>query len=71
MRILKVKDRSIDYNGNGTKNLRYVMAQRFKKNGYTHVQLLGIVYPVLIISGIVWIDDRDQQKKHYAQHISK
>jgi len=55
MKALKVKKHSLDYNGNGTVNLRYVMAQRFKKNGYTHVQLKNKIYPAHVRSGIVWV----------------
>lgn len=54
MKALKVKKHSIDY-GLGSGVLRYVMAQQFKKNGYTHVQLKNKVYSAHVMSGIVWV----------------
>jgi hypothetical protein len=56
MKALKVKKHSLDYDANGTVNLRYVMAQRFKKNGYTHVQLKNKIYSAHVMSWIVWVD---------------
>jgi len=56
MKSLKVKKHSLDNNGNGTVNLRYVMAQRFKNNGYTHVQLKNKIYSANVMSGIVWVN---------------
>ncbi len=56
-KILKVRTKSVIYDANDTMSLRYVMAQRFKKNGYTHVQIQGKVYETYLMSGIVWIED--------------
>lgn len=56
MKIQKVRTKSVNDDGCGRVSLRYVMAQRFKKHGYTHVQVDGVVYNTSIISNIVWID---------------
>lgn len=56
MKILKVKKKSLDYNGNGTINLKFVMGKRFKNNKYTHVKVGSVVYNASVMSGLVWID---------------
>ena len=56
MRIMQIRSRNINFDANGTDYLKYVMARRFIKNGYTHVKFAGITYSTSIVSGIVWID---------------
>jgi hypothetical protein len=56
MKILKARERNIHYDGNGEKSLRIVMGKRFKKNGYTHIQLAGRVVSASVVSGIVWLN---------------
>lgn len=60
MKILKVKQKSVIFDANGTKCLRYVIGNRFLKNDYTHVQIDGKIYPtnvtIGVFSPIVWIN---------------
>lgn len=57
MKTLSVRNRSIEVNGNGTKNLLPVMARRFKNNGYTHIKNNEVVYNASLVSNMVWIDE--------------
>lgn len=56
MKILKLRERNLDFDANGATSLKKVMAGRFKKNRYTHICIAGVVYCVSIISGIVWLE---------------
>lgn len=56
MKILKVKYKSIRFEMNGTQRLLPVMARRFRKNGYTHVQYHNRVYETSGNENVVWID---------------
>lgn len=58
MRILKVRERNVDFNGNGPVNSFQVMGQRFRKNGYSHIQMTNTVFSAHVMSGIVWINNR-------------
>jgi hypothetical protein len=58
MKIMKARNRNVVHDANGTKSLRLVMANRFKKNHYTHIQINNAIYSTSIVSGIVWVDDQ-------------
>ena len=55
MRIMKVKNKSLNYIWDGEISLKFTMGKRFKNNGYTHVQINGFIYPCITMSGIVWV----------------
>lgn len=57
MKILKVKNKSVHWDCNGTQRLLPVMARRFYKNGYTHVQCNGKVYETSGNENVRWLDD--------------
>lgn len=56
MKTLKVRQRNIHLGGNGQLCLRIVMGNRFKNNGYTHINLNGKNYGASVTSNIVWLD---------------
>ena len=62
MRTMNVRERHLDFNGNGTVNINGVMANRFRKNGYSHVKYKGAVYSCstvkwdLVPNRVVWVD---------------
>ena len=55
MRIMKVKNKHVKHDANGTSCLKYVMRCRFIKNNYTHVQLGSNVY-----SDTIWFTNNIQ-----------
>lgn len=59
-KILRVRERNVDFTLGKNGVLKRVMGNRFVKNNYTHIQLSGVVHKASISQGvyypIVWID---------------
>lgn len=60
-KIMKVRERNVDFGLGKRGVLKRVMGKRFTKNGYTHIQLRGVVHKASISRGIfdsliVWIE---------------
>jgi hypothetical protein len=60
-KIMKVRERNVDFGLGKNGVLKRVMANRFKKHDYTHIQLRGEVRPASMSKAIfnqviVWID---------------
>jgi hypothetical protein len=68
MRTMKLKERQLNFDSNGTVSLNRVMGNRFRKNGYSHIQYKGDVYPCstvkfdIIPNKIVWVDGLQYRK---------
>lgn len=59
-RILRLRERNVDFTLGKNGVLKRVMGNRFVKNNYTHIQLGGVVRKASISRGMyhpmVWID---------------
>ena len=66
---MKVQERQLDFDSNGTVRLNRIMGNRFRKNGYSHIQYKGDVYSCssvkwdIIPNRAVWVDDLRYRKK--------
>lgn len=52
MRVLKVRSRNCDFEGNGAIKLKKVMRNRFIKGNYTHVQIDGDIVKCEVIDAV-------------------
>ena len=60
-KIMRVRDRNVDFSIGKVGVLKRVMGNRFIKHNYTHVQLRGFVHQVNVSRGffdakIIWIE---------------
>lgn len=60
-KVMRIRERNVDFGLGKIGILKRVMAKRFMKNGYTHVQLCGVVHETSISKGFydeckVWIE---------------